>query len=637
MRNFLLGFGKWDTRNRKFNIGLAFSIFIFMAVYAAAFPFTIRNYGPAIRLFCIFINMPAAIFWGIRGGIATGFLTIALNLTLHIFFDIKFEGGAIGPVMAIVAIIIVGRLSDLGRELEEKLDEIQIVRDALRTSETKFRKLFEMESDAIFLISNETGQIFEVNTAATQMYGYTREELLKMRNVDVSAEPKDTRSATKEQRDNIPVRYHRKKDGTVFPVEITASHFIWEGIEVHIAAIRDITFRMEAEQERKQLLERLQRAEKMEALGTLAGGVAHDLNNILVSLVGYPDLLLMSLPDDSPLQDSILTIKNSGLKAANIVEDLLTLTRRGVTVQKIIDMNQIVSDYLKSPEFNKLLSFHLDVKVTVHLENDPLYIVGSPVHISKTVMNLVSNAAESMPVGGEITISTQNMHIDSPIRGYDEVMEGAYAMISVSDSGVGISPEDMSRIFEPFYTKKTMGRSGTGLGMAVVWGTVKDHHGYIDIESKEGCGTTFSLYFPLSQNETQDDQPVFSVKNIMGKGESILVVDDVEEQRHIASKILEVLGYTVETVPSGEEAVEYLKGKNADLLVLDMIMAPGMDGLETYMNIIERNPKQKAIIVSGYSADDRVKKTQDLGAGQYVKKPYTLETLGTAVRKELNK
>jgi CheY-like chemotaxis protein len=325
------------------------------------------------------------------------------------------------------------------------------------------------------------------------------------------------------------------------------------------------------------------------------------------------------------------------LKAANIVEDLLTLTRRGVTVQKIIDMNQIVSDYLKSPEFNKLLSFHLDVKVTVHLENDPLYIVGSPVHISKTVMNLVSNAAESMPVGGEITISTQNMHIDSPIRGYDEVMEGAYAMISVSDSGVGISPEDMSRIFEPFYTKKTMGRSGTGLGMAVVWGTVKDHHGYIDIESKEGCGTTFSLYFPLSQNETQDDQPVFSVKNIMGKGESILVVDDVEEQRHIASKILEVLGYTVETVPSGEEAVEYLKGKNADLLVLDMIMAPGMDGLETYMNIIERNPKQKAIIVSGYSADDRVKKTQDLGAGQYVKKPYTLETLGTAVRKELNK
>jgi len=365
--------------------------------------------------------------------------------------------------------------------------------------------------------------------------------------------------------------------------------------------------------------------------------VAHDLNNILVSLVGYPDLLLMNLPDDSPLKDSILSIKKSGLKAANIVEDLLTLTRRGVTVQEVMDLNQVVSDYIKSPEFNKLLSFHSNVKVTVHLENNPLCILGSPVHISKTIMNLVSNAAEAMLDGGEITVSTQNLYVDSPIPGYDEITEGAYAMISVSDSGVGISSEDMSRIFEPFYTKKTMGRSGTGLGMAVVWGTVKDHHGYIDIKSKEGHGTTFALYLPLTSDKVQNDRPVFSVQKIMGNGESILVVDDVEEQRQIASKVLEVLGYSVESIPSGEKAVEYLKGRSVDLLVLDMIMAPGMDGLDTYMNIIKYNPRQKAIIVSGYSADDRVKKAQELGAGLYIKKPYTLETLGTAVRKELDK
>ncbi len=637
MRTFLFGFGRRVAENRKFNLGLAFSIFFLMAVYATAFPFLIRNYGPAIRLFCVFFIMPAAVFWGIPGGIAIGILTIALNLMLHFVSGVNFEGGVLGPAAMLTVIAIVGRLSDLSRDLKANLHELSTVRDALQTSEAKFRKLFEMESDAIFLIGNETGQIFEVNTAATQIYGYSREELLRMRNEDVSAEPKDTRRATKEQRETVPVRYHRKKDGTVFPVEITARHLKWEGIDVHIAAIRDITFRMVAEQDRKQLEERLQRAEKMEALGTLAGGVAHDLNNILVSLVGYPDLLLMNLPDDSPLKDSILTIKKSGLKAADIVDDLLTLTRRGVTVKESMDLNQVVSDYMKSPELNKLLSFHPGVEVSVHLEADPLYITGSPVHISKTIMNLVSNAAEAMIGAGKITISTQNIYVDSPIRGYDEVTEGAYAMISVSDSGVGISQEDISRIFEPFYTKKTMGRSGTGLGMAVVWGTVKDHHGYIDIESSEGHGTTFTLYFPLTQDEIRENRPIFSFRNIMGKGESILVVDDQEEQRRTASEILKVLGYSVATVPRGEEAVEYLKGKSADLLVLDMIMAPGQDGLDTYMNIINCNPKQKAIIVSGYSADDRVKKTQDLGAGQYVKKPYTFETLGTAVRNELDK
>ena len=182
-----------------------------------------------------------------------------------------------------------------------------------------------------------------------------------------------------------------------------------------------------------------------------------------------------------------------------------------------------------------------------------------------------------------------------------------------------------------------MGRSGTGLGMAVVWGTVKDHKGYIDIQSMEGKGTTFTLYFPISRKEISKDKSLVSIEDYMGKGESILVVDDVEEQREIASRVLKKLGYSVTSVPSGEEAVEYMKNNSADLLVLDMIMDPGIDGLDTYKRILKLHPNQKAIIASGFSETDRAKEAQRLGAGEYVKKPYILEKIGLAVRNELNR
>ncbi|MEA1876457.1 MAG: response regulator, partial [Bacteroidota bacterium] len=224
-----------------------------------------------------------------------------------------------------------------------------------------------------------------------------------------------------------------------------------------------------------------------------------------------------------------------------------------------------------------------------------------------------------------------------PLRGYDDVEEGDYIIFTVSDTGVGISSKDMERIFEPFYTKKVMGRSGTGLGMAVVWGTVKDHRGYIDVQSTEGKGTTFTLYFPVTRKEIDGKQEALPMEEYMGKGESILVVDDVEEQREIASRILKKLGYSVTSVSSGEEAVDYMKDNSADLLVLDMIMDPGIDGLDTYKGILELNSGQKAIIASGFSETDRVKEAQRLGAGKYIKKPYTLEKIGLAVKEELEK
>ena len=382
---------------------------------------------------------------------------------------------------------------------------------------------------------------------------------------------------------------------------------------------------------------KLQRAEKMEAIGTLAGGVAHDLNNILSGIVSYPEVILMDIPHDSPLREPLLTIQKSGERAAQIVQDLLTMARRGVSVTAVVNLNQIIREQLKTPEMDQLESFHPGMIIETVLEPELLNVMGSATHLAKSIMNLISNAAEAMPGGGVITISTRNIYLDMPVKGYEEVKEGDYVTVSVSDTGTGLTEADMVKIFEPFYTKKEMGRSGSGLGMAVVWGTVKDHNGYIDICSSKDIGTTFTLYLPVTREKIPGTRPELPVDAFRGNGQSILVVDDVEEQRKIATAILEKLGYRVATAPNGEAACQYLRDASADLIVLDMIMAPGMDGLDTYRQIIGIHPGQKAIIASGFSRTGRVTDIQRLGAGQYIKKPYTLAQLGAAVKAALKR
>ena len=398
---------------------------------------------------------------------------------------------------------------------------------------------------------------------------------------------------------------------------------------------KEIKAHRRAEKQKEELEAHLQRAQKMESLGALAGGVAHDLNNILSGVVSYPDMLLTEVPEESPFRDALVLIKNSGEKAAAIVQDLLTLARRGVAISSAVNLNTIIEDYLNSPEFLKLKSYHPNVEYKIELKDGLHNIMGSPVHLSKTIMNLISNAAEAMSEGGTISVSSENTVIDRPIKGYSEIKTGSYIVITVSDTGVGIAPEEMERIFEPFYTKKVMGRSGTGLGMAVVWGTVHDHKGCIDIKSTPGKGTTFLLYFPSTDQPVEDEKEHVSIDRYMGRGESILVVDDVLEQRKIANKILEKLGYSVTTASSGEEAVEFMQSHSADLVILDMIMDPGIDGLEAYRQIIDNHPHQKAIIASGFSETDRVEKIQRLGAGEYVRKPYSMEKIGMAVKRAL--
>ena len=521
----------------------------------------------------------------------------------------------------------------------EDITERKAADEAIKEAEKRYRNLFE-EAPVMYVVTrHQKGKphIIDCNDLFVRTLGYSREQILNRPITDFYTEASVVKVEKGGYRKELPGPFTEERqlvdrDGRIIETILRAipDESAGDAETGTLAMFMDIT-------EQKNLEDKLIQAHKMEAVGTLAGGVAHDLNNILSGIVSYPELILMDLPENSPYRKPILTIQKSGERAVTIVQDLLTLARRGVAISEVVNLNHLISEQLNSPEFGKLIAFHPQVQLETHFENNLLNVKGSTVHLSKTIMNLFSNAAEAMPDGGKITISTENRYVDRPLEGYDQIEEGDYVTVTVSDTGIGISKEDMQRIFEPFYTKKVMGRSGTGLGMAVVWGTVKDHKGYINVDSREGVGTTFILYFPVTREEALTETSAPSIETYKGRGESILVVDDVEVQRDLASMMLHKLGYSATVVSSGEAAIAYLKDNTVDLLVLDMIMEPGMDGLETYRRVIERHPNQKAIIASGFSETDRVKEAQRLGAGKYVKKPYTLEKIGLAVKAELKR
>ncbi len=551
--------------------------------------------------------------------------------------DLQLLHAALSGVDLYIASYIEGYMSKM---------EVQILRDqeqmrlALSAALDRQRQELHIKNQAIhtythgIMLTDLNSRITYVNPAFIEMWGYDDvDQVLQADNLQFwgTANFDEFLKTLHESAGRQIELKGVRKDGSTFDAIISASFIKDEQSQ----PVGIMAFFIDAT-ERNQLETQLQRAQKMEALGTLAGGVAHDLNNTLSGLISYPEMLLLDLPESSPLRKPIQAIQSSGEKMAAIVKDLLTLARRGVAATKVLNLNSIISNYLLSPEYERLNDLYPNIELQTRLDPDLLNIIGSAVHLSKTVMNLVTNAAESMPDGGQIIITTENRYLDRPIRGYDAVKEGDYALLTVSDCGVGIPSKDLKRIFEPFYTKKIMGRSGTGLGMAVVWGTVKDHKGYIDVLSQEGLGSTFTLYFPVSRKELPKKASPMVIEEYMGEGESVLVVDDVDEQRNIAVMLLNRLGYCVTAVSSGEEAVEFMTHNDADLLVLDMIMEPGIDGLETYKRILKLKPNQKAIVVSGFSETERVKAAQSLGAGVYVRKPYLMEKIGRAVRAELD-
>lgn len=391
----------------------------------------------------------------------------------------------------------------------------------------------------------------------------------------------------------------------------------------------DITERKMAQMERQEVQARLHRAQKMEAIGMMAGGVAHDLNNILAGIVSYPDMLLLDQPEDSPMRRPLTTIKQAGNRAAAIVDDLLTVARGIAQRKEPVDLNRIIEQYLGSPEFSQLSNRYPAISVRTDLTEQAAVLSGSPVQISKALMNLVTNAVEAINGPGTICISTS---VDSSRD------QGCSARIHlrISDNGPGIEREDLERIFEPFYSSKIMGRSGTGLGLAVVWNVVQEHGGTVEVASSPG-GTTFEIQLPASTDSTNRPPSQTEKQSLaIGHGENVLVVDDDEQQRMIATSMLTRLGYAPRAVASGEEAVAFMKGNTIDLVLLDMIMPPGMGGRETYEEILTLHPGQKALLTSGFSPGDEVHRAIERGASGFLRKPYTVHQLAAAISDALS-
>lgn len=531
------------------------------------------------------------------------------------------------------------RLLWLDRIHREKLraDAEHKAKEALQRSNQCLSTIMDSMDAAVYIADMDTYELLFVNKTLKNMFGgdmegqpcwqYLQQDMsgpcdFCTNHKLVSADGEPTGIFAWESQNTRTGRWFDYRDQAI----------LWiDGRLVRMTIATDITDRKQAEEEKKVIEEKLRRAQKMEAIGLMAGGVAHDLNNILSGIVSYPELLLLKLPADSPLRKPIKTIQESGNRAAAVVADLLTVARGVASVQEVANLNDLVNEYIASAEYIKIKASKSSVVVKFELAPDLFNISCSSIHIKKVLMNLIINAFEAIELSGTIVISTANQYFDASLK---EIKIGQYVALSISDDGSGISRDDLERIFDPFYTKKMMGRSGTGLGLTVVWNTMQDHDGYIDVKSDEK-GTIFKLYFPAVKDATSETKEDTEPAYLKGNGESILIVDDEQTQREVAYHMLTLLGYDVESVSSGEEAVEYVKKQSVNLLLLDMIMDPGINGRETYEKILNIHPGQKAVIASGWAESAEVKKAKDLGVAKYIRKPYTLAQIGQAIKEAL--
>lgn len=542
-----------------------------------------------------------------------------------------------------------------------------------KEAEEEYRQLFSSATEGIFKTTC-TGNLLIANPALLTMLGYEPDQKITKADLgDISwayVNKEDRALIWKEITDVGKINDYevqlRRQDGSTFWASVSAHAAEWKNgkgsvIEGRVIDISERKLREKAEREKdvteaanqaqvallqvlEQKNEQLQKAlaelnstqkqlvqsEKMTAVGLTAGGVAHDLNNILSGIVGYPQLLLRRLPQDSELRQPLETIMASGKKAAAVVDDLLTFSRNVARTKAVVSLNSLIEDYLHSCEFEYAKSASPDIRVSTNFRDDLFLINCSTVHIEKVIMNLVINALEAIKTAGSIQIITENI---SSVTGRNlppALTPGDYAVLKIIDDGPGISDEDINHIFEPFYTKKVMGRSGTGLGLTVVWNAIEEHGGTLTVDN-EKRGTVFTVYLPASEKRVPDSDEITPLDDLNGKG-SVLVIDDEYLPRTLATSMLIDLGYTVNSVSSGEEAIRYLQKYPTDLLILDMLMPPGINGRETYKQIIKLYPGQKAIVASGFSENEEVKRTLSLGASHFLKKPYSMEGLAKVVR-----
>ncbi len=531
-------------------------------------------------------------------------------------------------------------LRKYSRQLEKQNQQISQQSEQLQQTERQLLfTQYAVESCAFPILWVVNGKtlaetlIINANKASTDLLGYSHEELCELSIGDIDVELTEEAWGewlvnTSDNRNSLSMRRtHRRKDGSTLPVDIFVSYFEYHGLEYQFFFFIDVS-------KEEAMQEKLHRSMKMEMIGVMAGGVAHDLNNILSGIVSYPELLLMKIPPDSDLRKPLEAIHDSGKRAADVVADLLTVARGVAAARKNANLNTLIQSYLNSPEYSQLHFRHQGVECILDFDAELLDISCSPVHVNKCLMNLITNATEAVGKKGHVWVTTRNYYIDQALEEPQAMEKGEYVVLSIVDDGPGIGEEDLKHIFEPFYSKKVMGKSGTGLGLTVVWNSVQDHGGTIFVESHKEK-TVFTLYFPATRTRMTGKTEPVDIAGLQGNGEKILVVDDEEQQRDIAKKLLTHLGYQVDCVESGEKAVEYVRVNEPDLIVLDMIMEPGMNGRRTYEGINRIRSGQKAIVASGFSENEEVKKVQALGAKTFIKKPYTLRQIGLSVQEAL--
>lgn len=530
------------------------------------------------------------------------------------------------------------RTIELSKELTERKKAVR----AHREVGEQLRATLESTADGI-LVVNDSGAVINANLRFAEMWRIPKElmdshddEKLIGHVLEQLSDPEAFLSKVKElyqsDREDLDMLYF--KDDRVFE-RFSCPLVVDEQIKGRVWSFRDITARVEAEIQEKELHDKLKRAEKMESLGILAGGVAHDLNNMLGPVVGYSDMILEEVGPDCKIGRQVKKIGSSAQSAADIIQDLLTLARRGRYEMTSTSINSVVETYLDSSSFARLIQTHPKVKFNLDLDDAISNINGSAPHLGKVILNFIVNAFDAMPGGGELTIATYQQYLEKLPSGYSEIEHCQYVALSVKDTGVGIDPYNIDKIFEPYYSKKQMGSSGTGLGLAIVYGVVKDHNAYYDVSSEVGKGTEFTVYFPAT-TVVEFDEPE-EVTAVIKGSEKILVVDDAVEQRELARDLLSSLGYRVQTAIHGHDALDKCKGESYDLILMDMIMEKGFDGLDAYRNILQKNPRQKALVVTGYSATDRVQEMIRLGAGSAIRKPYSRQIIGQAIREELDR
>ncbi|MBX3400768.1 MAG: PAS domain S-box protein [Gemmataceae bacterium] len=509
--------------------------------------------------------------------------------------------------------------------------------DALRAGEERYRRLLDSIPDPLFVYDRETLRYLAANNAAVASYGYSREELYEMTIADIR--PPEDVSRLLAILDQSPGGLefrgewrHRRKDGSVFDVEITAHDIELDGRPACIVTARDLTDRKRAEEELRASEERFRQSQKMEAVGRLAGGVAHDFNNLLTIINGYGELVLGGLQPNDPNRELIREMVTAGERAAGLTRQLLAFSRKSIIEPKLLDLKVVVTDVERM--LRRVVGE--DIQLAVAADPEIGTVRADQGHVEQVLLNLVVNARDAMPTGGKLTIEVRNVELDETYtRDHPDARPGPYVVLAVADTGCGMDAATVSRIFEPFFSTK--GEHGTGLGLATVHGIVKQSGGHVAVYSELGRGTTFKVYLPQAENLTPARGSRLTRSPLARGGETILLVEDEDGVRALTRHVLRNCGYTVLEAQEGAEALRLISEHlgRIDLLVTDVVM-PRMGGREVAQRVTELHPGVKVLFLSGYTDDAIVRHGILEAEVSFLQKPFTPASLAAKIREVLD-